>query len=393
MRLALLIAGCLLSSFGLALAGGTGLPSRDPNLDVVPGFKNPPPGYGEVPYWWWTGDKLDVDRMVGQLKKLHDKGVSGVQVNYSHYDSTGWQTDQDSPAIFSPEWWRVYAQVSKACAKLDMGIGMSTYTIDWPNGAKNLFYDLFYRKPELNALQLGAGEHVKVRGGETKTVKCPADQCAVRAYKIENNQPIRGGIDLAPLVKDGAITWTAPAGEWELWFFRAVRKAGSMNPLLPGMGATVIRDFYQPFQDNNAGKSTKGLNYFFNDELQIGAGRHAWVADFPGEFARRKGYDLLEVLPALWGDMGDITPKVRMDYADVRMALMEERYFKPIYDWHASRGMIYACDSCGRGTQPDEFGDYFRVTRWYSAPGHDTPGGHADLIKGKVDSSLSLIHI
>ena len=32
-----------------AFAGGTGLPSRDPNLDVLPGFKSPPPGYGEVP--------------------------------------------------------------------------------------------------------------------------------------------------------------------------------------------------------------------------------------------------------------------------------------------------------------------------------------------------------
>ncbi len=165
-----------------------------------------------------------------------------------------------------------------------------------------------------------------------------------------------------------------------------------MNPLMPGMGETVIRGFYQQFQDHNPGKSSKGLNYFFNDELHIGVGKFAWNPDFPREFARRKGYDLLEVLPAMWTDMGNITPKVRMDYADVRMALMEERYFKPIYDWHASRDMIFACDSGGRGTDPHEFGDYFRVTRWYSAPGHDTPGGSADLIKGKVDSSIANLY-
>jgi hypothetical protein len=101
---------------------------------------------------------------------------------------------------------------------------------------------------------------------------------------------------------------------------------------------------------------------------------------------------MFEVLPALWRDMGPVTPKARMDFADVRMALMEERYFQPIYRWHASRGLIFACDSGGRGTRPDEFGDYFRATRWYSAPGHDTPGGRADLIKGKVSSSVASLY-
>jgi hypothetical protein len=392
MKLGILIVAFLSGCLTGAFAGGPGLPSRDPALDVMPGFKNPPPGYGEVPFWWWTGDKLDVDRMVGQIQKLHEKGISGVQVNYSHHDSEGWLTDQDAPAIFSEEWWQVYAKISQACAKYDMGIGLSTYTLDWPRGATNLFYHLFYRKPELNAVQLEAGERVRVRGGETKTVNCPADQWAARAYQVENKQLKRGGVDLAPFVKDGKLTWAAPEGEWEIWIFRAARQAGSMNPLMAGMGETVIRGFFQPFQDHNAGKSSKGLNYFFNDELHIGVGKFAWNPDFPQEFARRKGYNLLEVLPAMWGDMGDITPKVRMDYADVRMALMEERYFKPIYDWHASRDMIFACDSGGRGTDPHEFGDYFRVTRWYSAPGHDTPGGSADLIKGKVDSSIANLY-
>ncbi|MCP4455816.1 MAG: hypothetical protein GY809_30525, partial [Planctomycetes bacterium] len=178
----------------------------------------------------------------------------------------------------------------------------------------------------------------------------------------------------------------------EIWTFRGVRKPGSLNPLMVDSGQTVIRGFFQQFQDRNAGQSSQGLNYFFNDELHIGADKFAWNADLFDEFQRRKGYSLLETLPAMWVDMGDMTPKVRMDYADVRMSLMEERYFKPIYNWHASRGMIYACDSGGRGRNPHEFGDYFRATRWYSAPGHDTPGGRADLIKGKVSSSIANLY-
>jgi hypothetical protein len=376
----------------LAVAGGPGLPSRAANLDVLPGFKNPPPGYGEVPFWWWTGDKLDVDRMIGQVKELHKKGISGVQVNYSHHDRDGWLTESDAPAIFSEEWWQVYSKISAACARLDMGIGLSTYTLDWPRGATNLFYQLFYRKAELNAIQLEAGERQRVRGGATTTMVCQADQFAVRAYQIREGELQRGGVDLTPLVQAGKLTWTAPEGEWEIWPFHAVRKAGTLNPLMAGSGDTVIRGFYQPFQDHNPGKSSKGLNYFFNDELHLGVDKFAWNSDFVAEFRQRKGYDLLEVLPAMWNEMGSVTPKVRMDYADVRMSLMEERYFKPIYEWHTARKIIFACDSGGRGLQPNEFGDYFRATRWYSAPGHDTPSGRANLIKGKVSSSIANLY-
>ncbi len=372
--------------------GALGYPSRDADLDALPGFQSPPPGYGEVPFWWWTGDELDADRMIGQIRELHRKGIGGVQVNYSHFDTPGWLTDTGEPQIFTEAWWDVYSKISEACGKLSMGIGLSTYTLDWPRGAKNLFYQLFYHKPELNAIQLETGTKRRVRSGETATVPYQADQFAARAYPIDKGRIQRGGIDLTSFTKDGKITWTAPAGDWEIWTFRATRKPGSLNPLMLGSGETVIRGFFQPFEDRNPGRSSKGLNYFFNDELHIGVDKFAWNVDFAEEFRQRKGYDLIEVLPAMWADMGDITPKVRMDYADVRMSLMEERYFKPIYDWHASRGMIFGCDSGGRGRNPHEFGDYFRATRWYSAPGHDTPGGRADLIKGKVSSSIANLY-
>jgi len=373
-------------------ADAKGYPRRDPTLDALPGFRDPPPGYGEVPFWWWTGDTLDVERMIRQVRALHAKGVSGVQVNYSHFDTPGWLTDQGEPRIFSDRWWEVYAKVSAECGRLGMGIGLSTYTLDWPRGAKNLFYERFYCQPALHAIQLAIGKRERVRGGRTKTVPCSGDPFAARAYEVTDGMLQRGGIDLAPFVDGDRITWTAPAGEWEVWTFRAVRKPGTLNPLMAGAGETVIRGFFQQFEDRSPGRSAKGLNYFFNDELHVGVGKFAWNPDFAKQFRRRKGYDLLEVLPAMWVDVGDITPKVRMDYADVRMSLMEERYFQPIYTWHASRGMIFACDSGGRGRNPHEFGDYFRATRWYTAPGHDTPGGRADLIKGKVSSSIANLY-
>lgn len=369
-----------------------GWPSRDPQLDALPGFQTPPVGYGEVPFWWWTGEPLDVDRLIWQVRELYKKGISGVQVNYSHLDTPGWPTDFDEPAIFSEQWWEIYSRVSEECGKLDMGIGLSTYTLDWPRGGQNLFLDLFYSKPDLNAYEIHGSEYRRLAKGESLQVIPSADTVAVRAYQVQEGQLQQGGVDLGALANGGAIEWTAPSGEWSVWVFESKRKEGSLNPLLPESGALVVRDFFQEFEDHNPGKTSKGLNYFFNDELHLGADKYAWHQDFATQFKLRKGYDLFEVLPAMWIDIGDLTPKVLMDYADVRMSLMEERYFKPIYDWHASRGIIFGCDSEGRGTKPYEFGDYFRATRWYTAPGHDTPGGNADLIKGKVSSSVANLY-
>ena len=120
--------------------------------------------------------------------------------------------------------------------------------------------------------------------------------------------------------------------------------------------------------------------------------RYIW-----SELLRRKvnekfGYDPIGFLPHLFFVLGDVTPKIRLDIADVRTQLSEDNYFRPIYDFHASRGLIYGCDQSGRGKKPDEFSDYFRCVRWFTAPGNDTPGRAADLIKVKVNSSIAHLY-
>ena len=55
---------------GAAAAQAIGFPSRDPDLDALPGFQQPPPGYGEVAFYWWLGDPLTKERLAWQLDQL-----------------------------------------------------------------------------------------------------------------------------------------------------------------------------------------------------------------------------------------------------------------------------------------------------------------------------------
>ena len=66
-----------------------GYPSRAPNLDVLPGFRTPPPGDGAVPFYWWLGDPLTKERLTWHLDQVAGKGVSALQLIYAHSDKGG----------------------------------------------------------------------------------------------------------------------------------------------------------------------------------------------------------------------------------------------------------------------------------------------------------------
>lgn len=371
--------------------GALGFPSRDADLDALPGFQNPPPGYGQVPFWWWTGDPLDKERLRWQIEQLHAQGISGMQVNYAHEDSPGWPTYAAEPEIFSEAWWDVWKYVAGECSKREMGIGLSGYTLDWPNG-RSLISRMIYSDPEIQGREITiAGKH-RLAAGQTLARELPADTIAVRAYAVGPEAGASGPRDLAAEIREERLEWTPAAGDWEVWIFTAPRKPGTLNPIHSLAGQRVIERFFQPFQDHAPDRSAAGLNYFFHDELQFGVGDRIWVDDLPAEFQRRKGYDLFQALPALFQDVGPRTVKYRLDFMDVKMQLAQQRYFVPIFQWHWNRGKIYGCDQGSRGRNPLEFGDYFSAVRWYTAPGHDTPGGSADLIKGKVSSSIAQLY-
>ena len=305
------VLACILGSAGIpaaAAAGGddfgvrcfppdaAGYPSRAADLDVLPGFRNPPAGYGEVPFWWWTGDPLNRDRLLWQIEELHKKGIPGMQINYAHEDTSGWPTYAAKPEIFSDAWWDMWRFVADECGKRGMSVGISGYTLDWPGKDSNLFGRLVYSDPELNGQELVVDKKLTVKAGERAKTDVPADLLVARAYRLEGGRPMRGGVDLSEQVRSGKLEWTAPEGTWQIWVFAARRKPLTLNPIHPLSGARIVEKFFQPFEDH-AGGSSKGLNYFFQDELNFGVGGLIWTQDFASEFNQRKGYDLLDVMP------------------------------------------------------------------------------------------------
>jgi len=170
-----------------------------------------------------------------------------------------------SPAIFSEKWWELVGWFKDEAKKQGAAVSLSDYTLGFGQG---------YRVDEL------LRDHPEVRGMELR------------------------------MGEDGRVV-----PETKSW---------SLNPMYPQAGAWYADAFFGQFERKFPGESGKGLNFFFSDELTFGVSGHLWSADFAEEFRQRKGYDITPELPALFKDIGPRTPKIRLDYADVLVALSEE---------------------------------------------------------------------
>ena len=381
---------CLALASCPAFAGGLGFPQPGDvaQKTLREDFKAPPPGYGEVPFWWWSGkDPLDKERMLWQIEEMHKAGIPGVQVNYAHHRTNGWPTQDSNPALFTAEWWDVFSFVARECAKRNMGISLSNYTLDFPGRKNNLWKRQGISTPDLRAWELSLRTQ---NSGGGKVPPCGSEVVSLVAAPLADGRPdVPKAVSLDPR-KGGEL----PPGKWRLFKTVKTQRDHTLDPINPESGKRVVERFFNQFLENVPKELHGAFNYFFQDELML-AGDILWMwsDDFAAEFKKRKGYDLPPLAPALFGDWGPDTVKVRLDMNDVMSALACERYFKPIYDWHASRNLVYGCDQATRGLHPmNKYIDYMRTMKYFTAPGFDTPGASTDIIKNKVGSSIAHLY-
>lgn len=319
-------------------------------------FQLPPDGYGEVSFFWWHGDPITKEKLLWILEQLKDHHICGLQINYCHSDHGGRSyglTMESDPKPFSEPWWELIKWFQAEANKRGMAVSLSDYTLSSP-GQESFTDEILHLHPEY----LGQ----------------------ILLYQANEAKPPEKFCDCQPLARTDHGT-----------IFRAVVPC-SLNPMYPGVGETYADVFYSAFERHMPGTCGTGLNFFFSDELNFNVRGMLWCDDFTQQFFQRKGYDLLPYLSDLFETRGTAHIKTRLDYADVIVQLSEERFFKPVYDWHEQRGMIFGCDHGGRGYDVTEFGDYFRAMRWYQGPGNDQPRLGSDLIKSKVSSSIAHLY-
>ncbi|MEI8115373.1 MAG: glycosyl hydrolase, partial [Bacteroidia bacterium] len=368
-----------------------GYPDRSPSLDVLPGFVHPPKGYGEVPFYWWQGDTLTRERLEWQLNQLQGKGISSLQINYSHLDQGGISyglSNPSKPALFTDAWWDLFKWFSTEAQKRGMTVSLSDYTLGIGQGFS--MDEAIKENPELNGSVLRKWD--KILSGKVEQ-KLPENLLSLTAFSINADSSLipESRKNLLPESANGILKYDFGTEKWKVVRVYPERLVPSYDPMNPNSGKAYNKHFFGKFEEA-LGKNSGKLDFFFSDELNFRVGGNLWNSTFAAEFKKRKGYDVVPYLDALFYPIGSMTPKIRLDFNDVLVSLSEENFFKPVFDWHEERGMIFGCDHGGRGREVAEFGDYFRTQRWNQGPGSDQPNLGKDIIKAKVASSISHLY-
>ena len=342
-------------------------------------FEDTPHEFSPIPLWWWSGERLTKERLEWQLERLVEGGVHNVVVMSLAPAGPLAGAPADDPAWFSEEWWQRFLDVCVAGKRL--GVRIWFYDQIGFSGA-NLQGRLVAGNPKFAGRTL---RRVTVDLAGEGELAAPSAGDAVGAYALPKaaDGSLRAPI-LLPL-EDGVARWSGGPARLLLAYTQM-----SAFDYLDVAACSALRDLvHGEFERRVPELLGSVIAGSFQDELPA---INTWTPRLPAEFVARRGYDLLEVLPALWEEWGAQSLKVRGDFHAVRAELAQEALFEPLGRWHDERGMLLGSDQqhpsrAGYPVQSTQlYADYIATHRWYSASGNDHEGD------SKVHSSMAHLY-
>lgn len=351
------------------------------------GVRDPPARtYGNVPFWWWDGDRMEPERITDQLERLAARGVKAVcfEQKYPHGPPEG----VDAP-YFSERWWEAMTHTVTECDRLGMALWLHDLTYHHsPPSWKRYWQDRIEADADTDSRLRGAvldRTAVDVPAGETATLAIPDSMTpvAVGAYPI-----VDGTLDLdgfKPVQPDDAtVTWRATGSDHQL---AAVghRPAGLCRTT-SAVVEELIERHYEPYVERFSEYLGDPIVGTFQDELFMLRGRLPCDRRLLAAYRGRWDEEPARALTALFADCGPDTRSLRARYFDVVVTALEDHWFRPLYEWHERRGLRFAHDNWGRNDLTEhvtEYGDYMRTMRWFQEPGYDDGRGDPTAVGGR----------
>ncbi len=314
------------------------------------------------------------------------------------------------PAFCEDQWWEDFAFILETARQLDMKV----WLLDdrhFPSGFANCAIDKGLA-PQKKVLRL---QKLDVVGPEKDSALLYRQYLeegetllsAVAYKRTGEGIACRGEpIDLTDNVRDGLMYFDIPEGVWRVFFLiqsrQPVGNPKTIDMLDPQATDLMISRIYQPHFDHFADYFGNTFQGFFSDEpafLNHGGSYFCrlgtdmalpWRQDIPSVLAQKLGKSedqILSMLPALWTDIGDITP-LRVAYMDTITAIYAQNFSGKLGSWCRAHGVQYIghivedMGACSRLAH--SAGHYFRALDAQDMAGidvvlHQILPGHNDM--------------
>jgi hypothetical protein len=149
----------------------------------------------------------------------------------------------------------------------------------------------------------------------------------------------------------GKLNWIAPEGNWKLyavfegWHGKMVERAGpgGEGNVIDHFAKQALQHYLNRFDSAFAGKDIQSLRAFFNDSYEVDDARGAsdWTRSLFDDFKTRRGYDLRDHLPALFGnDAEEKNKRILCDYRETISEMVLDNFTQPWKTWAYGKSAI-----------------------------------------------------
>lgn len=267
-------------------------------------FKNPEANYRPHPFWSWN-DKLEEGELRRQIREMKESGQGGF---FMHARD----------GLITPYMGKEWFDLIRACTEEARDCGLEAWAYDelgWPSGSAGGAIPALgdaYKMRYLRLLDYN-GEH---------------EGDFIAFYAVKNDGAFRRISSANERLCDGERIMYATSFTDSSYF-------DILNP-------QVVRAFIDHTYEGYLGECGRdfvkaSLCGFFTDEPQYAMCRNPWSLILPEMFESTYGYDITDVIPALF--LGrDGHENVRFDFWSLVNRLFTESFGKQIGDWCRAHG-------------------------------------------------------
>jgi hypothetical protein len=344
--MALLGTGLVLSAAGGASAvAGERKQGQAPADAIAAGFQEVPPAARLRMFWRIFGPAWTKEEIDRQLAALQQAGVGGVMTCFTY------PVAQDDPGrgirnqhFLSPEFLDTLRHAAEQARQRGLEFGLCGGT-GWPYGGPQV--------PLSDAAQRLRRE-VVVPLPDGSGYRLPPLRDGERALALfldgrDVTDHARGGFLPCEAVNASPPGASSPA----LLFiagptYMAVKRAalGAEGYVVDHFDRRAVRRYLEAVvAPMLAAVPNGGARSLFCDSLEVY--RANWTRDFPAQFRRRRGYDLVSRLPELFDDQAAACHNLRYDFWRTAAELAEEEFARTVHQWCRKRGVPFVLEPYG----------------------------------------------
>lgn len=305
-----------------------------------------------LPFIWYTGESKEV--VAKEIQAVHDAGAR--EFVFENRAGDWFATDF---------WWDIFRFVLETAKSLDMRVwslddshvntGSANDSLSREENARFRAKNLRLEFMDVASYPVAGAISLPRRTDQEKIIRISAFQ-----LDEQSGETYGDAIDLTGKIKDGLCMVDLPAGLWRIYFIMTVdpEKCGVFKNYITMVSREscrhLIDEVHEKFYAHLAEYFGNTFAGFFSDEPAFGNcdGQYgpyaydlrpgqpdkmlAWWDDFPERLAEKLDITpekVMELLPAVWDGMKEVSSKFRLAYMDLITQLWEENFCGQIGKW------------------------------------------------------------